>query len=55
MHSEPLLNRLTADAIGLLVEKFNLAQVGLLHLDSDLKIRDVNELACSIAGRPGQR
>jgi len=52
MHSEPLLNRLTADAIGLLVEKFNLAQVGLLHLDSDLKIRDVNELACSIAGQP---
>ncbi|AXS79613.1 bifunctional diguanylate cyclase/phosphodiesterase [Dechloromonas sp. HYN0024] len=53
MHSDHLLSRNPPGTQGQLLDKFNLAQVGLLCLDKDLRIREANALACTIAACPG--
>ena len=50
MHNNPLTARIFPDTLGQLLQKFNHAHVGLLLLDADLRIREVNASACAIAG-----
>jgi diguanylate cyclase (GGDEF)-like protein len=50
MLNNPLTTKTFPETPGPLLEKFDHAQVGLLLLDADLKIRAANELACTIAG-----
>lgn len=52
MFNYQLTNEVTPEILGQLLQKFNFAHVGLLLLDADFQIREVNELACAIAGHP---